>query len=156
MPGLQAKSSYLNVFAPDWHWSMLALDSGYSATTHYCGYTSSAYNGAGVGGWSGAGAKCRAVSGCSSTRAYMCSSDALAKHQQDSGTPALPTSGNYWISDQYYTETGGAGYKAGCSGWTTSSTAAPNTGANWTGVANGAGLVTISYCNNNFAIMCCD
>ena len=125
-----------------------------AAGTHYCGVTAATYTGSTVGGWTGAAAKCRAVSGCSSTRAYMCSSDAIVKHQQDSGSPAVPTSGSSWISDNYYTYYASTSYYLGCSGWTSNSSG--QGGAAWAGAAGGAGVATWGYCNATYQITCCD
>ncbi|MCX6107537.1 MAG: hypothetical protein NTY08_17070, partial [Proteobacteria bacterium] len=123
--------------------------------TRYCGVTASSYDGLGVGGWTGAAAKCRAVAACSSTRAYMCDSRAINQHLQDGASPTPPNSGYAWVADTYWSYSGtGNQQVTACAGWTSNGSANPYNGAVWDAAYNSPS--NFFPCNYSFKIMCCD
>jgi hypothetical protein len=111
--------------------------SAYSLNAVYCGTTSTAYDGAGVGLYTGGASKCRAA--CNSTTAHQCTAEEVIRSVV---TGASPPNSRGWYSTG---EPGPAGDD--CGAW--SSTTGHN-GVTWIGYPQSFD------CTIPVPIMCCD
>jgi hypothetical protein len=84
-----------------------------SALGTFCGVTASTYDGAGVGGYTGAKTKCETA--CSDTRAHMCTSHEIAISAQLGNT--FPENTWYWFSAGAWGYVGVANVAGDCMGW---------------------------------------
>lgn len=110
----------------------------------YCGRTGATYNGAGVGGYTGAKALCETA--CNNTNAHMCTPHEISLSKQLG--VAITTGSDLWMST-FMAATNISDLVGDCSGW-------QNSGATNHGAIHAmSGLPSKSACSTSLPIACC-
>lgn len=116
-----------------------------SLGSKYCGVTAGFYNGAAVGGYSGARTKCGAVGGACSATAHMCTAEEVMRSRSLGAT--LPA--DSWFATGQ-TSIGGTDLLFDCGGWIENS-------ASYRGsVLGSTGWPGSTTCSTTRQILCCD
>lgn len=110
----------------------------------YCGQSASTYDGAGVGGYTGAKTKCQAA--CGNTNAHMCTAHEIVLSLQN----GISVPGSLWISNYFVAVSPNAGNNLyDCQGWTVNT-------AGFEGIrTDPGGGPQVHACGIAIALACC-
>ncbi len=126
-----------------------AGSSSFRANASYCGTTAAAFDGAAVGGYKGALAKCQVT--CGAQTAHMCSAEELLRSEMLGVGPARPLT-SAWYSSFVRADSNGFA-SMDCNGWTDDSQYGPAINADYNA---DVAIPQMMPCGETLQILCCD